>query len=65
MRLTCLLTLALLAGCAGNPETETDQARVRDTTLTIRDTLAPEDTLDRARRSAPDTGWGLDTTSRR
>jgi hypothetical protein len=64
MRLTPILALLLLGGCARNSDTETGQARVRDTTLTAADTLAPDDTLDHARRAIPDTAEGLDTTSR-
>jgi hypothetical protein len=55
MRLSRLVTLALLASCARNPETGARETRVRDTTT---------DTLDHA-RAIPDTAGGLDTTSRR
>jgi hypothetical protein len=65
MRLTTILALLLLAGCARNSNPETEQVRVRDTTLTAADTLAPDDTLDRGRRTIPDTAEDLDTTSRR
>jgi hypothetical protein len=66
MRIAPLLTLLCLGlGCARNSDDQTGQARVRDTTLTAADTLSPDDTLDRARRVAPDTAGDLDTTSRR
>jgi hypothetical protein len=66
MRLTPLLALLALAGCAGN-RAEDDQgaARVRDTTMTSADTLAPDDTLDRARRPVADSSITVDTTSNR
>ena len=61
-----ILTLALLGhGCARNSDDGAGRARVRDTTLTAADTIAPGDTLDRARRVVPDTAGALDTTSRR
>ena len=66
MRLASLLALLALAGCAGN-RAEDDQgaARVRDTTITSADTLAPGDTLDRVRRPVSDTSITVDTTSSR
>jgi hypothetical protein len=64
MRITPVLALLLVTGCARNSDTE-EGMRVRDTTLTAADTTAPEDTLDRARRAVPDTTGDLDTTSRR
>jgi hypothetical protein len=66
MRLATLFALLALAGCAGNrAEDGQGAARVRDTTLTSADTLAPGDTLDRARRPVPDTAITVDTTSNR
>ena len=65
MRIIVLVALLLVGGCARNADTETEEARVRDTTVTASDTLAPDDTVDRARRAIPDTAGDLDTTSRR
>jgi hypothetical protein len=65
MRLLCILPMFLVSACARNPDPEDENMRVRDTTLTAADTLAPDDTLDRARRAVPDTAGDLDTTSRR
>ena len=65
MQFTYLLALFLLVACARNPDTEDENTRVRDTTLTAADTITPDDTLDRTRRVVPDTGGDLDTTSRR
>ena len=65
MRIRTLIAFLVVAGCARNADTETEQTRVRDTTLTAGDTIAPDDTLDRNRRAVPDTAGGLDTTSRR
>ena len=63
---TLAMALTLLSlGCARNSDDRAGQARVRDTTLVAADSLSPDDTLDRARRAAPDTAGGLDTTSRR
>jgi hypothetical protein len=64
MRFAMLVALLALAGCARNRADE-ENVRIRDTTLTAGDTLAPEDTMDRARRTVPDTAGALDTTSRR
>lgn len=64
MRLISFVVL-LLISCARNADTDADESRVRDTTLTAADTVNPGDTLDRARRPVPDTAGGLDTTSRR
>jgi hypothetical protein len=53
-----LLLIALLApalGCARNRGSEDAAgARIRDTTLTARDTINPNDTLPRIRDSVPD-----------
>jgi predicted component of type VI protein secretion system len=65
MRFTMLVALLVLAGCAGNKADDKENVRIRDTTVTAGDTLAPDDTLDRARRAMPDTAGALDTTSRR
>jgi hypothetical protein len=66
MRYATLFALLALAGCAGNrAEDEQGAARVRDTTMSAGDTLAPDDTLDRTRRAMPDTAGGVDTTSNR
>jgi hypothetical protein len=65
MRFTMLVALLALAGCARNKADDQENVRIRDTTLTAADTLAPEDTMDRARRAIPDTAGALDTTSRR
>jgi hypothetical protein len=65
MRITLVLTALQLAACARNSDTEAGRERLRDTTLTPADTLAPEDTLDRARPAIPDTTGAPDTTSRR
>jgi hypothetical protein len=65
MRFIMLVALFALAGCARNRADEEENVRIRDTTLTAGDTLAPEDTVDRARRAIPDTAGALDTTSRR
>jgi len=65
MRIIALVALLLVGGCARNADTETGETRVRDTTLTASDSLAPDDTLDRGRRALPDTAGDLDTTSRR
>jgi hypothetical protein len=62
MRTSALLCLALLlsTACARNQENETadpnnaETARIRDTTLTAKDTLAPADTLPHIRDSLPD-----------
>jgi hypothetical protein len=64
MRSSSILALLLVFGCARNPDTQPEQLRVRDTALTSEDTVAPDDTLDRSRRTIPDTAGGLDTTSR-
>jgi hypothetical protein len=65
MRFAMLVALLALAGCARNRPNDEENVRIRDTTLTAGDTLAPEDTVDRARRAMPDTAGALDTTSRR
>jgi hypothetical protein len=52
-----ILLIALLAaglGCARNRGSEAAGARIRDTTLTARDTTNPNDTLPRIRDSVPD-----------
>jgi hypothetical protein len=62
MRMTALLLLGLLLApaCARNQENgdvaddPSESARIRDTTLTPKDTLAPADTLPRIRDSLPD-----------
>jgi hypothetical protein len=65
MRFTMLVALLALAGCAGNKADDKENVRIRDTTVTAGDTLAPADTMDRSRRAMPDTAGALDTTSRR
>jgi len=59
------MIVAVGTGCAGNKSEDEQGTRVRDTALTVGDTLNPSDTLDRARRVAPDTTPGHDTTSSR
>jgi predicted component of type VI protein secretion system len=52
-----LLLTALIAaatGCAQNREADEPRTRVRDTTLTARDTTNPNDTLPRIRDSVTD-----------
>jgi hypothetical protein len=46
--------LAVIAGCASNRNSEAAGARIRDTTLTVRDTTNPSDTLPRIRDSLMD-----------
>lgn len=65
MRITYLIALLSVVGCARNADTEATGTRVRDTSITAADTVPSEDTLDRARRAIPDTAGDLDTTSRR
>jgi hypothetical protein len=65
MRFTMLVALLALAGCAGNKADDKENVRIRDTTVTAGDTLAPEVTSVRARRAIPDTAGAVDTTSRR
>ena len=65
MRVTpvLLLGMALAVGCARNQDDaagapEQESGRIRDTTLTAKDTLAPADTLPRVRDSVPDSTSG-------
>ena len=44
MRITPLLALLLVTGCARNSGAAEEETRVRDTSLTPSDTLAPDDT---------------------
>ena len=46
--------LGLVAGCASNRNSEAAGARIRDTTLTVRDTTNPSDTLPHIRDSVTD-----------
>ncbi len=59
------MIVALGTGCAGNQSEDEQGTRVRDTALTVEDTLSPSDTLDRSRRVVPDTAPGRDTASSR
>jgi hypothetical protein len=52
MLLAALLTA--LAGCASNRNDQAGGARIRDTTLSVRDTMIPNDTLPRIRDSVMD-----------
>jgi hypothetical protein len=65
MRFAMLVALLAIAGCARNRAEDEENVRVRDSTVTAGDTLAPTDTMDRGRRAMPDTAGALDTTSRR
>jgi hypothetical protein len=66
MRWMVLATImAVATACAGNQSKDEQGTRVRDTALTVEDSLNPSDTLDRARRVVPDSSVGLDTTSAR
>jgi hypothetical protein len=59
-----ILSLALAPACARNQEDQPgtpangERARIRDTTLTPKDTLAPADTLPHIRDTLPDTTRG-------
>ena len=57
--MTRLLLLSVLAfaapGCARNKGSEEPATRIRDTTLTAKDTTNPNDTLPHIRDSMPDT----------
>jgi predicted component of type VI protein secretion system len=46
--------LTSIAGCASNRASEEPGSRIRDTTLTARDTTNPNDTLPHIRDSTPD-----------
>jgi predicted component of type VI protein secretion system len=48
------LVSTLAAGCASNKAADEPGARIRDTTMTARDTANPNDTLPRVRDSVPD-----------
>jgi predicted component of type VI protein secretion system len=56
--MTRLLILGILglaaAGCPRNKSSEEPGTRIRDTTLTAKDTTNPNDTLPHIRDSAPD-----------
>jgi len=49
------LLAATAAGCARNKPSEEPGTRIRDTTMTTRDTTNPNDTLPHIRDSVPDT----------
>jgi hypothetical protein len=53
-RVLFLVALATVLGCSRNRDSETAGARIRDTTLTARDTVNPNDTLPRIRDTVPD-----------
>jgi hypothetical protein len=61
--LVFLLVLASLS-CARKQSEDEDNLRVRDT-ASAADTLNPSDTLDRARRTAPDSALPTDSTAGR
>jgi hypothetical protein len=46
--------LMVIASCASNRNSDAAGARIRDTTLTARDTMSPSDTLPRIRDSMAD-----------
>jgi predicted component of type VI protein secretion system len=48
------LIAAALVGCAGNKSSDEPNTRIRDTTLTAKDTTNPNDTLPHIRDSTPD-----------
>jgi len=48
------LVSTLAAGCASNKAADEPSARIRDTTITPRDTVNPNDTLPHIRDSLPD-----------
>ena len=48
------LVSTLAAGCASNKAADKPGARIRDTTVTPRDTVNPNDTLPHIRDSVPD-----------
>jgi predicted component of type VI protein secretion system len=48
------LVSILAAGCASNKTADEPGARIRDTTMTAKDTTNPNDTLPRVRDSVPD-----------
>jgi predicted component of type VI protein secretion system len=48
------LVAATVAGCASNKASNEPGMRVRDTTLTAKDTTNPNDTLPHIRDSVPD-----------
>jgi hypothetical protein len=55
LRPILLIPLAVVSfGCARNRSSEAAGARIRDTTLTTRDTTNPNDTLPRIRDTVPD-----------
>jgi hypothetical protein len=53
-RLLLIALLAAASGCARNRDSEAAGARVRDSTLTARDTTNPSDTLPRVRAPVRD-----------
>jgi hypothetical protein len=54
-RAVVVALLIVAAGCAKNRESEeTGTSRIRDTTLTARDSTKPSDTLPHIRDSMPD-----------
>ena len=61
--LVVILVLASLS-CARKQSEDEENLRIRDTAVTA-DTLNPSDTLDRARRTAPDTAAPMDSTADR
>jgi hypothetical protein len=48
------LVTAAAAGCASNKSADQPGTRIRDTTLTAKDTTTPNDTLPHIRYSVPD-----------
>jgi hypothetical protein len=54
-RVLLLVMLGTGHACASNGGSHETGARIRDTTMTARDTTTPEDTLPRVRDSVPDT----------
>ena len=49
-----LMSMVLGAGCASNKAADEPGARIRDTTLTAKDTIDPNDTLTHIRDTVPD-----------
>jgi hypothetical protein len=49
-----LFATALVTGCAKNRSEEEPGTRIRDTTMTAKDTTGPNDTLPHIRDSVPD-----------
>jgi hypothetical protein len=53
-RMLFFMVLATVLGCSRNRDSDAAGARIRDTTLTARDTVDPNDTLPRIRDTVPD-----------